>query len=85
MHEIRVFGDDDRADFGGVLPNRGIIRRVESQIKNMNGLMCLRRNPPRQGGWQLRIHEEVHVGCNTAWSICFAAYAKAALMSSGSR
>jgi hypothetical protein len=34
----------------------------------MRGLMTLAGNPARQRGRKLRINEEVHAGCKTAWS-----------------
>ena len=44
------------------------ISGMETQIEDMRGLVPLAGNPPRQRGRQLRIHEEVHAGCSTAWS-----------------
>ncbi len=41
---------------------------METQIKDMRGLMTLARNPTRQRGRRLRINEEAHAGCRTAWS-----------------
>ena len=41
---------------------------MESQIKDMRGLMTLAGNPPRERGRELRINEEVHADCKIAWS-----------------
>ncbi len=41
---------------------------METQIKDMRGLMTLVGNPSRQRGRELRVNEEVHRGCKTAWS-----------------
>jgi len=48
------------------LPGHGIVGGMESQIKDVRGLLPLAGHPPRQRGRELRINEEVHVGCKTA-------------------
>ena len=49
-------------------PNRVVIGCPQPNLKDMHRLMPLARNPPRQRGRELRVDEEVHAGCKTAWS-----------------
>jgi hypothetical protein len=53
----------------------------------MLGVMPLLREPPRDGGRQLRIHQEAHPQATRTivWSTCRAAYSRAAVMSASSR
>jgi len=68
INEILVLADYDRLLVSSALPNHWIIGRVKSQIKDMRGVVTLAGNPARQCGRELRINEEVHAGCRTAWS-----------------
>lgn len=68
INEILILADDDGLLVQGAFPNHRIVGSVESQIKDARSLMTLAGNPPRERGRELRIHEEVHFGCKTAWS-----------------
>ena len=50
------------------LPNHRIVGCVESQIEDVGNLMTLARNPASERRWELRVNEEVHAACKTAWS-----------------
>jgi len=68
VNEILVLAYDDRAFATGTLPNHRVIRGLQTDVEDVRGLVPLADNPARQRGWKLRINEEVHAGCKTAWS-----------------
>lgn len=68
VHKILVLADDDCLVRLSALPNDRIIGGMKTQIKDVRSLMTLADNPLRQRGRQLRIDEEVHAECRTAWS-----------------
>lgn len=68
VNEILVLADDDRTLVFGAFSNDRIVGGVETQIEDVRRLMSLAGNPSRQLGWELRVNEEVHAGCKTAWS-----------------
>jgi hypothetical protein len=68
VNEIFILADDDGRLGPGAFPNHRIVRGVKSKIKDVRGLMTSAGNPFRERGRELRIYEEVHVGCKIAWS-----------------
>jgi hypothetical protein len=68
IDEVFVLADDDGAVVSSALPNYRIVGGVESQIEDMYGVMAFAVDPTRQCWRELRIDEEVHAGCRTAWS-----------------
>ena len=68
VNKIFVLADDDGVLIARTFPNRRIVGRVKSQIENVRSLMALTGSPSRQRGRELRVNEEVHAGCKTAWS-----------------
>jgi hypothetical protein len=83
--EIFVLIHNDRILIAGVLPNRFIRRSLQTELENMCRLMTFPRDPLCKRRWKLSVNQKLHVGCKTAWSAWRAAYASAALISSGSR
>ena len=49
-----------------VFPDRAVVGCLQAQFDNVRGLVSLAGNPLGEGRRQLRIDEEVHVGCSTA-------------------
>jgi hypothetical protein len=68
------------------LPNHPIRGGIHVQISDMFRRMAAGTQPPGKGRRQLRIDQEAHQATdNTGWSLCRAAYSRAATMSAGSK
>lgn len=66
IRKILILAHDHRRCFTRVFSENAVIHRLHANLDDMNGLMPLRGNPPRQRRGQLGINEEVQAGCSTA-------------------
>ena len=68
VNEILVLAEDDGVFISGAFPNHRVIGGLQTDVEDVCGLMTLAGDPSRQRGRKLRVNEEVHAGCRTAWS-----------------
>src|SRR3954451_23869723 len=85
VEEVLVLADDDHIVRGRVCPDLLVVGGRQPDVEHVNGLVPLPDKKPRQCVGELVADEEFHDCWSTMWSVCRAAYAIAATMSSRSR